>query len=244
MRILSGLLLTALVASSAQAQISYGGGDNPATSAGIQLAQVDFSFDREGAPDASFSFVDPTYGIFYSRKGFSASVARGTSSLADGGDLVLLDATVSGWTGIRPFQNTNEGSIDLFFPVGLSSDYRKVKKKGGEVDADIFEVTVVAIGAGIGATTGIRGSDVSIRALPYFGLASRSFGNDTGTSAIFSTDVEWASGTINDRFGIYLSYGYRWQQWNLNSSIVLGETTGGDLTYRGSYHAVQLGITF
>jgi len=244
MRYLIVLLAAFLVAGTAHAQISYGGAQTPAVSAGIQLAQVDFSFVREGAPDASFNFSDPTYGIFYSRQGFNASFARGSSSLADGGDLILIDGTVSGWAGIRPFENSQDKKLDIFFPVGISSDYRKVRKKDGDVDADIFEVTVLALGAGLGATTGIRGSDLSIRAMPFYGLASRSFGNDTGSSAVLTTNVEWASGSISDRFGIYFSYGYRWQQWNLNTSIVLDSEGKGDLTYEGSYHAIQIGLTF
>lgn len=244
MKIIVFIVASVLFTGTSTAQLNYGAARGPTTTVGISYSMIDFAFVHDDAMDASFSFEDPAYGIFYSRPGFSVTLMRGTSSIGDDEDLILLDGAIAGWVSIRPFKDLQDKSLDIFFPVGISSDYRKMTKKGGPTDSDVFEVTVLAIGAGLGITTGIAGSDLLIRAMPSYGIASRSFGNDTGTSAILTADVEWASGLINDRFGVFFSYGYRWQKWTLSASIVPGAGDAGDFKYEGSHHSFQVGITF
>ncbi len=244
MKIIVFVVASVLFAGTSSAQLNYGASRTPTTTVGISYSMIDFAFVRDDAEDASFSFEDPAYGVFYSRPGFSVSVMRGVSSVGDDEDLKLLDGAIAGWVSIRPFKDLQDKSLDVFFPVGISSDYRKMTKKGGPTDADVFEVTVLAIGVGLGIATGIAGSDLLFRAMPSYGIASRSFGNDTGSSAVLTADVEWASGLINDRFGVFFSYGYRWQKWTLSALSLPGGADAGDFKYEGSHHSFQVGITF
>lgn len=238
------LLVLMLPVTEAVAQFNYGGGSRSARSAGPMLALVDFSFEPSQAPDASFSFSNPAYGLFYSRQGFAFRMMRGSEDLADGTELVLVEGQMQAFGALRPFANQDDASIDLFFPVGIHGDFRRVRKSGGDVDGTVFEVTVMAATTGIGLTAPVGKSDLSIRSMPFFGVASRSFGNDTGTSAGFSADVEWASPDLRGRFGFYAGWSYRWQRWLLNAATVIATPESQNVEYRGSMHAIQVGLTF
>ena len=244
MRIILFLLAIVIMPLSVQAQYGYGNGRTPARSAGVAVSMMDFSVQPDQGADLSFSFTEPAFGLFYSRQGLVVRLVRGTSLQADGEKLVLQDVAFAVWGSFRPFDVLREGPIDLYFPVGLDSDYRKMSKRGGEVDADVFEVTVMALAAGAGLALPVGESDLSMRATPFFGIASRSFGGDVGSSAGWTTTIEWALEEVRGRLGIYASWEYRWQQWILNADSVFFESDVDNVEYRSMAHSFHVGLTF
>lgn len=238
------LLLVLTLPLGALAQFSYGGGSESVRGAGLMAAIVDFSFQPAQAPDVAFSYSDPAFGVFYSREGFMGRLMRGSGTDADGGDLVLVEGSVDAWGALRPFRTTGEQTLDLFFPIGLHGDFRKISKEDGDVSGSVFEVSVVAASAGIGLGIPLGSSSIAARTQPFLGIASRSFGTDTGSSAGYMVDVEWTLPEISSRFGVYLGWGYRWQRWLLSASAVFTEAQTDNVEYRSSSHAFQVGLTF
>lgn len=238
------LLLILATPLGAFAQFNYGGGSESVRGAGVVVAMLDFSFQPPKAPDVAFSYSDPAFGVFYSREGFVGRLMRGSGSDADGGDLVLVEGSVDAWGALRPFRTTGEQALDLFFPVGLHGDYRKISKEDANVSGTVFEVSVLAVGAGVGLGVPLGASTLAFRSQPFLGIASRSFGTDTGSSAGYMIDVEWTLPEVSSRFGAYLGWGYRWQRWLLSASAVLIEAQSDNVEYRSSQHAFQVGLTF
>lgn len=229
---------------SVKAQFSYGGGSESARAAGPMISIVDFSFQPGNAPDVSFSFEDPGYGVFYRREGFLGHVFRGTSMDRDGSELVLVEGSVDAWGALRFTQNDANATLDLYFPIGFHGDYRKVTKASDEVDGAVFEVSVAALGVGLGLDMPIGSGAFSMRSKPFFGIASRAFGTETGTSAGLSIDVDWALPEISSRVGAYVGWGYRWQRWLMSASSVFAEAGSDNIEYRSRSHVIMMGLTF
>ena len=238
MRILGILFLLASMAVQASAQTPYGSQDVPAQRIGLEMSSIDFRFDGNAPSEIVFAFTNPTYGVFYSRQEISFSYARGAQDIANGDRLVLTDATMSGWMPLRPFNG--ESKVDVFFPVGLNSDFRRITRTQGTTEIDAFEYTVIAAGAGIGFGLETAPGMLTAYALPFYGIASRSFGNDTDTSAILTVNAEWISRPFAGRFGVSVGYGYRWQKWYSD----VGRITGDSFNYIGSRHSFRVGLSY
>lgn len=238
------LVLAVCTAPTAHAQFSYGGGSDAVRAAGPMMSLVDFSFQPGNAPDVSFAFEDPAYGIFYRREGFLGRIFWGAGSDTDGSDLVLVEGSVDAWGALRFTERDAESGPDFYFPVGLHGDYRKVTKQSEDVDGTVFEVSVIALGAGVGLDLPTGGGALSMRTKPFFGIASRAFGTETGTSAGLSIDLDWALPEISSRLGLYVGWGYRWQRWLMSASSVFAEAGSENIEYRSRSHAVQVGLTF
>jgi hypothetical protein len=208
------------------------------------VSLIEFSFQPENAPDISFAFEDPSYGIFYRREGFLGHLFRGSGADTDGSELVLLEGSVDAWGALRITERKADSGIDLYFPVGLHGDYRKVTKESDDVDGTVFEVSVVALGAGLGLDVATGAGALSMRSKPFFGIASRAFGTETGTSAGLSVDVDWGLPDLSSRLGLYVGWSYRWQRWLMSASTVFAEAGSDNIEYRSSAHAVQVGLTF
>ena len=237
-------LLMLIVSMPANAQFNYGGGTESVRSAGVVVSLIDFSFRPDQAPDVAFAYSDPAIGVFYSREGFVGRLMRGAGTDTDGGDLTLVEGSVDAWAAFRPFQSTGESGIDVFFPVGLHGDYRKVSKQDEDVSGSVFEVSVLALGAGAGLGIPVGKGTINARSQPFIGFASRSFGTDSGSSAGYMVDLEWNLPEISSRFGAYLGWGYRWQRWLLSASAVFAEAESRNVEYRSSQHSFQVGLTF
>lgn len=238
------VLLLMLPVSVASAQFQYGGGPRAARSAGPMLSFVDFTFEPAGAPAAAFAFSNPAYGLFYSRQGFVLRLMRGTGDRPGGGSFVLVDGQLQAWGSVRPFGDGGEDGVDVFLPVGLHGDFRQLRLNGTADNGTFFDVTVVALQGGLGVALPVGSSDLAARATPFFGLASRSFSNETGTSAGYTVDVEWASPELRGRFGLYAGWSMHWQRWLMNAAATLVNPESEHVEYRSTAHAFQVGLTF
>ena len=238
------VLLLMLPVGVASAQFQYGGGPRGARSAGPMLSLVDFNYEPEGVPEVAFSYANPAYGLFYSRQGFVVRLMRGAGDAPDGGNYVLVDGQLQAWGTYRPFKGSGEGGVDVFLPLGIHGDYRQLRVEGTAESGTVFDVTVVALQGGLGVALPVGRTDLALRAAPFFGIASRSFGNETGSSAGYSVDAEWATPELKGRYGLYAGWGFRWQRWLLSAASALVRPESDNVEYRSTVHAFQVGLTF
>ncbi len=234
-----GTFLAALVVSSS-AQTSFGGKNVASSAAGLTAVGMDFRFVGSAPSEVAFTFDGMAYGLFYSRESLMLTYVRGAHTITTDDQLVLTDFSLSGWMPFRFFKQEKDSKVDVFFPLGLESNYRRIKRTQGSVEVDAFEYTVLAPGLGLGASAPILKGVVTARGLAYYGIASRSFGFDTDTSSILKMDVDWNSELITDRLGLSIGYGYRWQKWYSD----MGDLTGDSFDFVGKNHSVRIGISF
>lgn len=237
------VVLAGLLARTAPAQISYGGGPESYQSVAGAYVAVDFTFDGGDLPESSFEFVEPAWGVVYTRPGFAFSAARGVQKSGDDDDLKLIDALLIGYGAFRPFRSESR-SLEVLVPVSLSSGYRKVSRDSEEAVIQAFEFTTLSIGAGLGLSHSTEHTNLLVRAMPFYGLATRSIGNDTGSTATFDADVELGIGPFTDRLGITLGYGFRWQKWNLKASALFEGISNESFDYSGTMHTARIGLLF
>lgn len=232
-----------LLSLTAQAQISYGGGPETYQSVAPAFVGVNFTFDGGTLPESSFEFTEPAWGIVYARPGLAFSVARGVQKSSEDHDLTLFDALLLGYGAFRPFRSESR-SLEILVPVGLSSGYRKVSRDSEDAVIQAFEFTTFSIGAGLGLIHSTEHTNLLVRAMPFYGLATRSIGNDTGSTTTLDADVELGIGPFTDRFGITLGYGFRWQKWNLKASALFEGISREAFDYSGTMHTVRIGLLF
>lgn len=242
-RRLAALLLLALLPVAAQAQISYGGGPEAYQSVTPAYIGVDFTFDGGELPESSFEFVEPVWGVVYTRPGFAFSAARGRQKASDADDLTLTDVLLLGYGAFTPFRSESR-SFELLLPVGLSSGYRKVSRDSDDSVIQAFEFTTLSIGAGLGFGHRTEKTNLLVRAMPFYGLATRSIGNENGSTTTFDADVELGIGPLTDRFGVTLGYGFRWQKWNLKASAFFEGISNETFDYSGTMHTFRVGLLF
>lgn len=238
-KLVLGVLLSVLVIPCA-AQVSPKDQGVASSSAGLTAVSIDFRFDGSAPSEVVFAFDEMAYGLFYNRQSLVLAYVRGSQTIADDDQLALTDFSLSGWLPFRFFETSKGSEIDVFFPLGLESNYRRIRRTKQGVEIDAFEYTVLAAGTGFGVSSALLNGVISARSLAYYGIASRSFGFDTDTSAILRLDADWTSGPITDRFGVTVGYGYRWQKWYSD----MGDLTGDDFDFVGKQHSVRLGMSF
>lgn len=239
------LALVLVPVRTAQAQFDYGGGmDTAARSAGALVGMVDFSFNPAKVPDAAFRLSDPAIGVYYARQGFMGQLARSSGTDARGRDLTLVEGSVDAWADVRPFDRTPRTRLDVFFPIGLYGNYRKVTLQEGEIEGTVFDVSVLALGIGAGLGIRLGESRLLVQSRPFIGLASRSFSTETGSSTGYMVNARWVFPDIRSGVGAYAGWGYRWQRWLLDASAIMTEGGSQHIAYRGSMHAMLVGLTF
>jgi hypothetical protein len=218
------------------------GTDRPISTraAGATLVGVDFRFDGDAPSEVEFTFDGLAYGVYYDREPMLLTFIRGEQSMGPNDKLVLTDFSLSGWTPLRPFGDSKGDRFDVFLPVGLESDFRRIKRSQDAVEVDAFEYTVVAAGIGLGLSSRMMSGLLRARGLPFFGIANRSFGTDTDTSAILDVAVDWSSRSISSRLGLQIGYSYRWQRWYSDA----GKITGDSFDYVSTHHALRMGLSF
>jgi len=201
---------------------------------------MEFWFDGDAPSETEFTFDGAAFGVFYNLEPLLVTFVRGEQSIGDNDKLVLTDFALSGWMALRPFGDQKKGRFEFFLPVGLESDFRRIKRIKDDTEIDAFEYTVVAAGVGVGLSAQVGKGLLSARGIPYYGIANRSFGTDTDTSAILHVVVDWVSATLNKRFGLNAGYSYRWQKWYSDA----GDISGHSFDYVGKHHALRLGLSF
>lgn len=234
------LVLIAFLALDAQGQQSFTDRDLSTRAAGPVAVAVDFYFDGSAPSEVAFAFDGMAYGLFYNREPLLVSYVMGAQDIGLNDRLVLTDFSVSGWTPVRPFGMGNGKSVDVFIPFGIETDYRRIKRTQNNVEIDAFEYTVIAAGGGLGFSTALLSGQLAGRGLGYYGIATRSFGNNTDASAILDLNLDWSSKRITNRFGLQVGYGYRWQKWYSD----MGDITGDSFDFVGKHHSFRLGLSF
>ncbi|GMQ80742.1 MAG: hypothetical protein BMS9Abin05_0170 [Rhodothermia bacterium] len=245
---LSILIFFGLVIETEARQRDYGSRGALRQSAGFSYSIPDFTPDDPSCLSSDgdgnctvlqdYRFSDPVFGIFFSRPGILVSLGRGSQNGIgeEGGDLELLQTVIRLSGALRPFPGMREANTQFVVPVALHSGYRRVSTDMSEGSIDRFESTVLAIGIGVGVLRESGFTRISAHLMPFFGLASSSFGLGSGTSTLLDADVELTLGPVSGEIGIALGYSFRWQRWDLEAQF------GSDQNFTGKEHGVRIGV--
>lgn len=245
---ISVLFCFGLVIETEARQRDYGSQDAARQSVGLSYSIPNFSPDspsclsRDGDGNCTsiqdYEFSDPILGLFFSRPGIFVSLARGTQKGVDdeGGDLELIETVIHLSGALRPFPGSRKAMTQFVVPVALHSGYRRLSADGSGGSFDRFESTVLAIGIGVGVVRESGFTRVSAHLMPFFGLASSSFGLGSGTSSLLDADIELTFGPVFGNIGIAAGYSFRWQKWNLEAQF------GSDQDFEGMQHGVRIGV--
>lgn len=221
-------------------------GDRPRAVQSVSFAYqiVDFTYQGSSGTNPTFDFSGPAYGVYYTRPNIAASILYGPESDDTSRNLRLLDAAITTWGEIM--LAGSETSSRIFLPIGIQSNYRRVAPEGSENSlVDSFNITVLALGAGIGYSsqpgTAVR---FEARAMPFIGIALRAFGESTGVSYLTDGDVRVHLPELVDRVGLSVGYTYRAQRWNVNGSDLLIDVEDDLFDYVTGQHLFTFGINF
>ncbi|MEX0599276.1 MAG: hypothetical protein WD021_02435 [Rhodothermales bacterium] len=240
------LILFAFSPCDARAQMFSYGGDRPRSVQSVSFVYqlIEFTRDGEGQAGQTFDFSGPAYGLTYARPNVTASIVYGPESEDDTRDLRLLDATIATWGEV--VLSGSPTSDRLFLPIGLQSNYRRVAPRGSENSlVDSFNLTVLALGAGLGYTADLRESArFEIRAMPMIGIALRAFGESTGVSYLLDTDARLHLLEVAGRVGLSAGYAFRLQSWNVSGSDLLLGVQDDLFDYSSAQHVFTIGINW
>ncbi len=205
---------------------------------------VDFQPDTNGPTEGAPMFIGPAYGIMYARANISATVTYGPESSTADHSTRLLDVSLATWS--RLFSIGASETSRLYLPLTLQTNYRRVAPKG-QADSPFgsFQVTVIALGAGLGGSTE-RGKNVRLeaRAAPALGVALRSFGGSTGMAWLVDTGARVHIREVFGRFGLSAGYGFRTQSWRVGEANLILEPGQTRHDYLGSRHMIALGLNW
>ena len=220
----------------------------PTQSLTAVIAPIDFNYDGDETPTERFDFADLAWGVQYTRPSLHVAVLYGThvpDGHPDDDRLRLIDASLSTWGEIG-LSGTRSGGVNrLFIPIVLHSNHRRVALASeAETSVDAFSITVIGIGTGLGFNGQFGSAQLEVRATPIIGLATRSFGDASGSSTQFDGDVMLHLGPFVGRMGLSIGYAYRSQRWNVGSSDLLQDASDDFFDYAGSQHLLRAGISF
>ena len=208
---------------------------------------IDFEFDGDERPLFVFDFVEPAYGLVYSRPHFLVTFALGDQS-ADGEgreNLRLLDLSLTTWGELR-FRGMSTGRSRAYIPIVLFSNYRRVSPQGGEGTLlDAFNVTVFGLGLGLGLES-VLGEKVvfEARANPGLGFATSSLTDAFGSAYLIDADAQLHLAQLFGAVGLSLGYSFRLQVWNVNSSNLFPDATDEFFDYKGRQHLFRVGVNW
>ncbi len=249
------LLLMVGWSSQASAQLFSFDANQPRAvqSAMVGYYLIDFAYDGdEDDPPYTVNFNEPAYGIMYSRPNFLLTAGIGTQEAgmqdadivaADTVDLRLVDLSLSTWGELYVLPDLLDRT-QLFIPIILHSDYRRVAPKGNDTSLDAFNVTVLGIGAGVGFGQSFGELVFEARAHPVIGITTSSFGDALGNARLFEADIQLHTGRIVGRLGLSLGYNFRVQRWNVNASDLFAEFTEELFDYSGQTHMFRVGLNW
>ncbi len=244
------LLLCLSLPSPASAQLFSYEEEAPRPTQSLSFAYhlIDFTYTGGADSIATFDYVDPGYGLVYTRPNLFVSIALGNTRNAASENVQLLDASFFTWGEFRLSRGRGSRQRHFFIPIALHSHYRRVSHNEdvlAEASADAFGVTVLGLGTGLGFS-GQLGKRVQLeaRATPVIGLAARSFGDATGSARIFDADATLHFGPFVGRLGLSAGYGFRVQVWNINASSLFPDAARDFYDYRGQQHTFRVGINW
>jgi hypothetical protein len=233
------LLLLLFPAPNAQGQFRSG------TSSALSLAlgNVVFTLD-EADPSVNFQFDDTVVGAVLSRQGIYASIMKGSSRSNAGAratelDLFDVSLAISG----SLFRDKTD-HLPVYFPIMLHSTYRRVRRVEGINEFAAFEYTGLGLGAGLGIRRSGDTWQIDAHGTPGIGIASRSFGNSTGSTVLFDGDIQFMAGPFFQRFGVALGYNYRWQSWKVGGPDAFDVAGSGRVRYSGSSQTFRVGVSW
>ncbi len=208
---------------------------------------IDFEFDGDERPLFVFDFVEPAYGLVYSRPHFLVTFALGDQS-ADGEGheaLRLLDVSFTTWGELR-LAGMSAGRSRAYIPIALFSNHRRVSPQGSASTLlDAFNVTVLGLGAGLGLES-VLGKTVffEARANPILGFATSSLTDAFGSAYLIDADAQLHLAQLFGAVGLSLGYSFRLQVWNVNTSDLFPDATDELFDYKGRYHLFRVGMNW
>lgn len=249
-----GVLLVACGSVPASAQFLSFDADQPRTVQALMAGYylVDFTYDGDVEPAYTVNFSEPAFGLIYTRPSFmltagignqKAGQQEGSVVVADTVDLRLVDLSLSTWGELYVLPDLL-GHTQLFIPILLHSDYRRVAPRDSDSSLDAFNVTVLGLGAGVGLGQSIGELVFEARVTPIFGITTSSFGDALGNAQLVEADVQLHTGRIAGRVGLSVGYSFRAQRWNVNASNLFAEFTEDLFDYTGRTHLFRAGINW
>lgn len=242
--------LLALLPGSAFAQLFSYDRESPRPTQAVSFltSVIDFNYDGAGDPEDRFDFADLAHGLQYTRPNLHVSFLIGghlPEGATDDEKLQLIDAALYTWGEIGLTRPLSGGLNRVFVPILLHSSHRRVAVEDeAETAVDAFSVTVLGIGTGLGFNGQIGKVQIEARATPLIGIATRSFGDATGSATQFDGDLMLHFGPLVGRLGLSVGYGFRSQRWNVGESDLLQDATDDLFDYAGAQHSFRAGLSW
>jgi len=245
---MAGLLVAGLLLLAFPAHAQFGleedrVGAQPVAALGASWVSFRYSGDADLEEPLFFEGLAPSLTV--SVPGLTLVVLRGRSSPAGQATSTdLTDVQFTLWGRWHPFEALSEGATRLYVPIGLHTNYRDATAPQDREDLPTrtFEVTTLAIGAGVGGAQQFGEAWLArARAQPFIGLAQRSFLGGADAAWLLDVDADVVRANVFGDRGLALGYGLRWQHWRLGTPSF---QEGPDLHHTGTQHTVRLGLLF
>jgi hypothetical protein len=201
-----------------------------------------FTFDGTSTNDPRFEFERPALSVRFARPGIDLSVLYGWNG-GPSKDRTLIEASLAAWSGLLL---TRQSPTRIYLPLAVHSGYRQVGADFGTSQAtELFNFTTLGIGSGLVLERRFSNSfQIQARAMPIIGLALRGIEGYAGSSRLFDSDLQLNFLRLFGQYGISLSYGFRWQQWDIEAQRFL-EIADPDLfDYSGTAHMFRIGLNW
>ncbi len=214
----------------------------PVTSLSIGTHLVDFDYEGVTSGNPSFEFARPALAVRFARPGIDLSILYGWGG-GEAGDTRLIEASLDAWSGILL---TRQSQTRVYLPLGIHSGYRAA---GSDLRTNqaiqLFNFTTLGIGTGLVVERRV-GDDfqVQVRVMPVLGLALRSFEGFAGETTLVDSDLQANFLRLFGRYGLSLSYGFRWQQWDVDADRFLDQVNADAYDYSGTMHMLRLGLNW
>ena len=228
-------------------QVSFRSGAQAVQSLSVGYFLIDFEFDGDERPLFVFDFVEPAYGLVYSRPHFLVTFALGDQS-ADGEGheaLRLLDVSFTTWGELR-LAGMSAGRSRAYIPIALFSNHRRVSPQGSPSSLLVaFNVTVLGLGAGLGLER-VLGETVLFEARHsrILSFATGALSDCFGSAYLIDADAQVHLAQLFGAVGLSLGYSFRLQVWNVNTSNLFPDATDELFDYKGRYHLFRVGINW
>lgn len=227
----------------------------PQQALALTVDLINFQYAGEATPAVRFDYSGPALGLTYSRPNLLIAGVYGPPSSAalDTAKASLIDLSLSTWgrVPLAPRSPDEKTRSRLYLPVGLLSNYRRVRQSDApdSLNGDEFSVTTLGLTAGLGVESHLRkGTVLQARLTPGLGFATRSFGDASGLTTLLDSDVQVSFGPVAGHYAISVGYGFRYMDWHLRvrrfllSGAAVGPRDFYD--YRTLQHGFRVGVGF